>query len=184
MEQKSPQSAGGIASAIVSRQRSITKYYENPKHCKYCDAVLHVKENQRVADVRAKKFCTQSCAAKFNNAAKGRVKKSPVPKKEPLEKYHTLSRRTKGDIFTAMLWQSARTAIRVHAAHVYEKTEKPKKCNHCGYSNHFEICHKKAVASFPKETTIAEINAPDNLVGLCPNCHWEFDNGLLQLSGC
>jgi predicted HNH restriction endonuclease len=25
------------------------------------------------------------------------------------------------------------------------------------------------------------VNALDNLVGLCPNCHWEFDHGLLQL---
>jgi hypothetical protein len=25
------------------------------------------------------------------------------------------------------------------------------------------------------------VNSLDNLVGLCPNCHWEFDHGLLQL---
>jgi hypothetical protein len=24
------------------------------------------------------------------------------------------------------------------------------------------------------------VNSLDNLVGLCPNCHWEFDHGLLQ----
>jgi hypothetical protein len=25
------------------------------------------------------------------------------------------------------------------------------------------------------------VNSLDNLVGLCPNHHWEFDHGLLQL---
>jgi predicted restriction endonuclease len=25
------------------------------------------------------------------------------------------------------------------------------------------------------------VNSLDNLLGLCPNCHWEFDHGLLRL---
>jgi hypothetical protein len=36
------------------------------------------------------------------------------------------------------------------------------------------------LTSFPLETPISVVNALDNLVGLCRNCHWEFDNGLLQ----
>jgi hypothetical protein len=35
--------------------------------------------------------------------------------------------------------------------------------------------------SFPLDTPISVVNSLDNLVGLCPNCHWEFDHGLLQL---
>ena len=30
-------------------------------------------------------------------------------------------------------------------------------------------------------TTIEEINNINNLIGLCPNHHWEYDNGLLEL---
>jgi hypothetical protein len=31
-------------------------------------------------------------------------------------------------------------------------------------------------------TELAEINSPGNLVGLCRNCHWELDHGLLRLN--
>lgn len=51
-------------------------------------------------------------------------------------------------------------------------------CAKCGYNKHFEVCHIKPVASYPPETTIAEINRIENLLPLCPNCHWELDNGI------
>lgn len=43
-----------------------------------------------------------------------------------------------------------------------------------------EICHINGVAGFPDTATIDEINSPSNLIALCPNCHWEFDNGLIS----
>lgn len=55
-------------------------------------------------------------------------------------------------------------------------------CQKCGYTLHVELAHIKPVASFSVETKIGDINSPDNLVVLCPNCHWEFDNGYLPLN--
>jgi hypothetical protein len=49
-------------------------------------------------------------------------------------------------------------------------------CCHCGYSLHVELCHIKAISSFPDEALVSEVNSKDNIVQLCPNCHWEFDN--------
>ena len=49
-------------------------------------------------------------------------------------------------------------------------------CACCGYSLHVEIAHKKAVSEFPPTAKISEVNAPNNVVQLCPNCHWEYDN--------
>lgn len=49
-------------------------------------------------------------------------------------------------------------------------------CNKCGYSNHVELAHIRAVTSFPDTTLLSEINNESNIVQLCPNCHWEFDN--------
>lgn len=46
----------------------------------------------------------------------------------------------------------------------------------CGYSKHVEVCHIKPIASFDDNATIAEINSKENLVCMCPNCHWEFDH--------
>ena len=34
---------------------------------------------------------------------------------------------------------------------------------------------------FDKDTTLNEINDINNLMALCRNCHWEFDNGLISL---
>lgn len=61
-------------------------------------------------------------------------------------------------------------ARRTHAA------ELRRGCEVCGYSIHVEIAHIKAVASFPPEATLAEVNARSNVRFLCPNHHWEFDN--------
>lgn len=54
-------------------------------------------------------------------------------------------------------------------------------CANCGYAKHVEICHKKPIKSFPVTATVAEINDISNIVALCPNCHWEFDNNCLRV---
>lgn len=89
---------------------------------------------------------------------------------------------TKGELFTARKsWQSARSAITKHAIVTYRTSQKPQKCCICGYSKHFHVCHKKAVSDFLDSVLIKDINALYNLRALCPNHHWEFDNGLLKL---
>ena len=52
-------------------------------------------------------------------------------------------------------------------------------CAACGYSLQVDICHIRDVASFPDSATLAEVNAPSNLVALDKRCHWEFDHGYL-----
>ena len=90
--------------------------------------------------------------------------------------------RTKGEVFNGRKnWQSARGAIRKHALFVYKKSNKPFVCAICGYDKHIDIAHIKAVADFDDDTLISEINDINNLIGLCPNHHWEYDNGLLIL---
>ena len=56
-------------------------------------------------------------------------------------------------------------------------------CRNCGYDKHYEICHIKPIKDFPKDTLISVVNDPTNLMPLCPNCHWEFDRGLLKVEG-
>lgn len=50
-------------------------------------------------------------------------------------------------------------------------------CNHCGYDLHVELAHIKAISTFPSSATLEEVNHPNNIIPLCPNCHWLFDNG-------
>lgn len=54
-------------------------------------------------------------------------------------------------------------------------------CQKCGYTLHSEMCHIKAIKDFNDDSTLGEINNPSNIVILCPNHHWEFDNGFLLL---
>lgn len=49
-------------------------------------------------------------------------------------------------------------------------------CAFCGYDKHVELAHIRAISSFTSESLLSEINSEDNVIQLCPNCHWEFDN--------
>lgn len=93
-----------------------------------------------------------------------------------------LLEKTKGDLFNDRKnWQSARSSIQKIARKTYFENTKEPKCAICGYSKHVEVAHIKAVSEFDDNTTIKEINSLSNLIGLCPNHHWEYDNGMLKL---
>lgn len=49
-------------------------------------------------------------------------------------------------------------------------------CACCGYDKHVELAHIKSVSSFDVNTLVSVVNAEENVIQLCPNCHWEFDN--------
>lgn len=55
------------------------------------------------------------------------------------------------------------------------------KCANCGYDKHVEVCHIKAISSFDDDCLVREVNDINNLIKFCRNCHWEFDNGILNI---
>ena len=176
---KEAQSAGGRATAKISRRAAIDGYYSNPNTCLQCGSIIQVLGHQRVSEVREKKFCNHACSAIYSN--KGRKKENPAssPKTEADD---FMGRRTKSDIFSECKnWQSARSGIRKHACNVFKKSGVPRKCFVCGYALYIEIAHIKSVSSFDGDALLKEINDISNLVALCPNHHWEFDNGILKL---
>lgn len=71
--------------------------------------------------------------------------------------------------------------VRGYSKVIYNRSNKPKCCVNCGYSKHYEVCHIKAVKDFPDTATMAEVHSLDNLIALCPNCHWEYDHNMLTL---
>lgn len=96
--------------------------------------------------------------------------------------------RTKGELFGGsgtsgdVIWQRARATITTHARRIALREGLLTKCRNCGYEKHVETCHIRGVMEFPDTATLGEINAVTNMVGLCPNCHWEFDHQLLSFS--
>lgn len=90
--------------------------------------------------------------------------------------------KTKGELFSSCKnWQSARSTIRNSAVAIFKEVNPLPKCAICGYHHHVEVAHIKAVSDFDDSATIREINSINNLIGLCPNHHWEYDNGILEL---
>jgi len=140
------------------------------------------------------KFCSKSCAAIVNN------KKHPKRKRKKYyclkcnvevsyrRKYcveHSPSRRD----WSKITWEElraiyakepkkqARWRVRQLSRMRYLKSDRPKYCEKCGYDSHFEVCHIKPIHMFSSNATIEELIDLSNLVALCPNCHWEMDNG-------
>lgn len=181
------------------RQPALDRYYAAPNYCLFCGEVIKVRDGERIPEVRSRKFCNHSHAARYTN--KGRTKSRPYPvcsncgqpkgRKQGtslcatcllLSRIATANNVTKAELYVRRgSYQSARSAIRKHAAQVFEQSGQPLVCQVCGYSTVVEICHKRAVADFPGSATLGEINAIENLIALCPNNHAEFDLGLLKL---
>ena len=77
-------------------------------------------------------------------------------------------------------YQRYRSAIRREAEKTFKESGVNYKCIICGYDKHIEIAHIKSVSDFTDDTKISEINDIHNLIALCPNHHWEFDNNKLS----
>lgn len=145
------------------------------------------------------KFCCRSCAAIYNNTL--------YPKRKPeslciscgkpnskcrsycidcwkeraiKDSWENLTYKTLGETQSLRRYQK-NSRIRAWARLFYKKSGKPTYCVRCGYDKHYEVCHIKPVNSFHEDTLISKINHLDNLIALCPNCHWEFDKGLWKL---
>lgn len=172
------QSAGGRVMAIRQKQEALIRYYENPNICKQCCNIILVPDNTRVSDTRVKKFCNRKCASIFNNHK--RAKPKIIIKKA--RQCNLRLNITKQELFDRRAnYQSARSCIRNNASKVFYSKNKYPKCSVCGYDKHIEVAHIKSVSSFSGNALIYEINDISNLIGLCPNHHWEFDNGLLDI---
>lgn len=138
------------------------------------------------------RFCSHSCSAKLNNKL--------YPKRKPTKfcktcgknincnswyckecKPKAVEERTLQEVIYTNHHKSSAFALVRALARTVAKSLGYKSCVNCKYEKHYEVCHIKAIGDFPLTAKLIEINSPDNLLCLCPNCHWEFDNGLLKL---
>ncbi len=137
------------------------------------------------------KFCSQSCSASYNN--KRRIRKLKATCKDCDVEIHSGRTRCRS---CNSKWQSERclndnttleeAVIRYSEHHkssayalVRTRARKImrdyKCCQWCGYDKHVEIAHRKSISEFSGDTLLSTINDTDNLLALCPNCHWEHD---------
>jgi len=147
------------------------------------------------------KFCSTSCAAKFNNKLYPKRTKTKVCKYCPTLiassrtrcklchnkiEYKRSITGTIGDYRNSdTLKGKHRSWLHSHVRSLnrgWNKHLTKLPCAICNYSKHVELAHIKAVSSFPDEALVREVNASSNVIQLCPNCHWELDNGLVSLN--
>lgn len=156
------------------------------------------------------KFCSRSCAATYNNKRRPKEVTDKIIEARGQKRNLCLCPCGKPKSFAALVCKdcdlerrmqisSSNTIgsrenrkngpsnryqlIRQNAQRVLRiKSDRERKCQCCGFSHHVHVCHKKGIDTFPKDTLLSEVNALDNLVYLCPNCHWMFDHGLLDLN--
>ncbi len=140
------------------------------------------------------KFCSRSCSAIHNNhttpkrsrkrrcAGVGCTTLILQDRKHcaectPKRKWGT-DVRTLGDVTGSARYQ-VHAQVRTHARGVMRRSGQAPRCRVCGYSAHVEVSHIRAISTFPSTALISEVNGLDNLEYLCPNHHWEHENGLL-----
>jgi hypothetical protein len=139
------------------------------------------------------KFCSRSCATSHNNKANPKRKPEHKCKKcsTPVTARHRYCEGCKPlpllqkplSYFTKNGANGkAYPAIRSHSRKAYIDSGRPMECFVCGYSYHVDVCHITAIHEFSGDTLLSEVNALSNLVALCKNHHYEFDNGDLILS--
>ena len=190
---------------LLQRKKSLDRYYANPNICMQCGKVIEVQAGQSASDVRRKRFCNNSCAARYWNKKKPKRKKIKYKMYvcERCGKRYRVERlpcgrfgarkycdkclnvilgcdkhdSTKiGDLYKRMSVPAARNRIGKSARKKYAKSGRPMKCDVCGYDTHVDICHIRPIYDFPDSATIAEVNSLDNLTALCKNHHWEMDH--------
>ena len=150
------------------------------------------------------KYCSRSCAVVHTNKSfpKKKTKKVCVDCGKPVISYrynrckehHELYQKTKFDYRKKLplkefwnkdslinLHQSSKNVYIRQAARKEFKDLLKKPCHHCGYDKHVELCHIKPISAFNENNTLEEVNSVENLIQLCPNCHWELDKGLITL---
>lgn len=157
----------------------------NPKFCsRSCAATFNNKANpRRKATEKFCKRCEKSLGVFANGSKPGSWKRicDDCKIRKPLNIDWDLE--TKGSLrgMGNSNYGGRFPYIRTLSRKAYINSGKDMNCKVCQYDLHVDVCHIKDVKEFPETALIKDINHIDNLVALCKNHRWEFDNGHLKL---
>ena len=145
------------------------------------------------------KFCSRSCSASYNNVKfpKRTIKRKCTQCDCVVRNYrsklceehwqeHLKNKRDAIENKTIGEYRNTVKSAGLHRSSIHAnirglagswfKHLKAKPCAKCGYDKHVELCHIKSMSSFPDSALVKVVNNRKNIIQLCPNCHWEFDN--------
>lgn len=139
-------------------QRNKAKFYK---------CVMCYKDYCRTKDNRSNKLCLE-CKQKIGNYS---LLQTNIIKNQSIKEYSY-----NNNIHPS--WRFARIRA-LNRSWNKQLTEYP--CQVCGYNYHVELAHIKPLSSFDDNTLLSVVNDPSNILVLCPNHHWEFDNNKIIL---
>lgn len=166
-------------------------YNNSPRLCRGCEAPLYIRPTDKICEMVRRIYCSRSCATKHTNVNQPRIKPFKIRICRDCGAEFVNHGSFLGKIVCYTCWlldktklerktkaESNHREIRAHARQLLPP--RGGRCVVCSYDKFVEICHIRPVADFPDSATLFEINAPDNLIRLCPNHHWELDHGDLD----
>ncbi len=137
-------------------------------------------------------FCSRSCANKINNLIPKRkftkkckhcdtlISKRKTYCSQCIKSWLSTEDFTLAEIHNKAKYQKS-ALVRNLARRKMRKNNISPECKICRYSTHVEVCHIKAIKTFDSDSKISTINDLNNLVYMCPNHHWEFDNNIIPI---
>lgn len=200
--------APGCNNNFIRKAKEIKAHYARGRQSFFCSigcvATMkgHLKQKSiceltQCNNLTTSKFCSRSCAAQHNNSLRKRkLCKTCLNKPRDIKQYcqscwdlmpHRGGFSAKDDDSTLAELKIKYSTSQYHAKirgrsrAVYKSSGKPMTCKCCGYNLHVDIAHIKSVKDFSTHTPLKIVNEIQNLVALCKNHHWEFDNGYLTL---
>ena len=171
----------------TQREQSLKEYYKNPETCLNCNKIIEVKDNEKISDVKDRKFCGSSCSTTHSNKLKPKRIAKPSklclncekPLSNNIKKYCNVIcqhdyeyklyikkwKEGENSGFNDGDWGKVSKHIR---RYLFEKYDN--KCSKCGWG---EI--NPYNGSIPLEVDHMDgnykNNKEENLNLICPNCH-------------
>lgn len=163
---------GAAASKRVQQEKAERRWDEASLRCLHCNKPIDRIPGVQVAIQMKRKYCNQTCSAEarwdryYKATGKTKPVHAPAVSEAPFK--------SKGEITRQMLRHLSKK--------VYYSKHPSNSCEICGYDKtKLEVAHIRSISSFPDSALSIEINQYSNLIGLCRNCHFEFDSGHISL---
>jgi hypothetical protein len=169
----------------VDKEKRVEEYNKNPIKCKICDNVIPYDKKH------TNKFCSSSCAAKFNNKNRNKSQYTLKSgrKEKPINKCKCCGKECKNNFYCdnacqqkfiymekINLWKSGNSNIASNGfqikkfIRVYLFDKYDGKCTNCGWSEKNPIT-KNCPLEVEHIDGNSNNNLEENLTLLCPNCH-------------
>ena len=169
--------------------------------CVYCGDIFY----RQIKKIKKQNFCSQSCAASFNNSIRKRsVKEKNKIRKQKIKKRHFCVCGSKKSHDAQFCIKCRRTTdiknvlkktlkektgkgnarvkysmVRKIASRVLELSNIKKECKICEFNICVEVCHIKPIHKFKEADLLSKINSITNLIYLCPNHHKMLDKKII-----